>query len=107
MFLPGGMIDLRETHGTAVEPNPGAPLSMPAQLVLLYHLQKRGGEGPLALHAWASALGYSKMSISRAHSELVDAGLANSEQPGRERFIHFAEKRHTLWEKALPFLRNP
>jgi hypothetical protein len=107
MFLPGVMVDLRETHGPAVEQNPGSPLSMPAQLLLLYHLQKRGGDGPFALHGWASALRYSKMSISRAHSELVNAGLANSEQPGREIVIQFAGERRALWEKAVPIVRSP
>ena len=107
MFLPGAMVDLRETHGPAVERNAGSPLSMPAQLLLLYHLQKRRGDDPFALHVWASALGYSKMSISRAHSELVSSGLANSEHLGREIVIQFEGKQRALWEKALPFLRSP
>lgn len=107
MFLPGVMVDLRETHSPPAEQNAGSLLSMPAQLLLLYHLQRRGGDAPFALHAWASALKYSKMSISRAHSELVNAGLATSEQPGREIVIQFARDRRGLWEKALPFIRSP
>jgi hypothetical protein len=107
MFLPGVMVDLRETHGPAAEQDAGSSLSMPAQLLLLYHLQKRVGDAPFALHAWASALGYSRMSISRAHSELVNAGLANSDRPGREVVIQFPGDRRALWDKALPFVRNP
>ena len=107
MFLTPG-IDLREVHSPAKSREPDAPLSMPAQLMLLYHLETpERGNVDFSLYAWAGALGYSKMSISRAHRELVDAGLAESDNPGRSVVLRFQRERRALWERALPLLRSP
>ena len=107
LFMPGTMLDLREVHGHSLPPRLRQTLSMPAQLVLLYHVQRRGGDAPFAMQAWASALKYSKMSISRAQRELVNAGLIESTQPGREINVKFIENRQELWKKAAPLLRSP
>jgi hypothetical protein len=107
LFMPGSMLDLREVHGSPVQPRLRQTLSMPAQLVLLYHIQRRGGDAPYAMQAWASALKYSKMSISRAQRELVSCGLAESTQPGREINVKFIGNRRELWKKAAPLLRSP
>jgi len=107
MFLSPG-IDLREVHSPAKSREPEAPLSMPAQLMILYHLETpERGDVDFSLYAWAGALGYSKMSISRAHRELVDAGLAESDRPGRSVVLRFKGERRALWEQALPLLRSP
>jgi hypothetical protein len=106
-FMPGTMLDIREVHGSSIEPKVRQTLSMPAQLVLLYHIQRRAGDAPFAMQAWASALKYSKMSISRAQRELVSSGLAESSQPGREVNVKFIGNRRELWEKAAPLLRSP
>jgi hypothetical protein len=59
------------------------------------------------MHAWASALQYSKMSISRAQRELVISGLAESTHPGRELIVKFIGNRLDLWKKAAPLLSSP
>jgi len=107
MFLPGVMIDLREVHGAPRQPEGIHALSMPAQLLVLHHLQKRVGDTPFALYQWAKALKYSRMSITRAHRELVEAGLVDATSPGKAVVIRFLGDRKTLWERALPLLRSP
>ena len=107
IFMPGTILDLREVHGSSLQPRLRQTLSMPAQLVLLYHIQRRGGEAPFAVQAWASALKYSKMSISRAQRELVSCRLAESTQSGREISVTFIGNRRELWRKASPLLRSP
>jgi hypothetical protein len=107
MFLPGQMIDLRETHSPATGREASKPLSMPAQLLFLYQLQKRPDDVPFPLYEWAMALGYSRMSITRAHRELVDAELAEATRPHKSVMLRFIGNRRSLWEKALPILRSP
>lgn len=107
MFLPGVIIDLREVHGEPTHQEPGVPLSMPAQLLLLRHLQNHIGHQPLALHEWAADLQYSKMSMTRAHRELLNAGLVEEAPPGKTVAVRFAAEGCALWERALPLLRNP
>lgn len=108
MFLPGGTIELREIHGKSRQEKSTETFSMPTQLMLLHHLQKRAGEDvPFALYEWATALGYSRMSISRAHKELLDAGLVNANATGKTVTVRFAMPRLDLWKRALPMLRSP
>jgi hypothetical protein len=107
MFLPGGVIDLREAHGSPARDEQPVTLSMPAQLLLLYHLQKRGGNAPFALFEWATALKYSRMSITRAHRDLLNAALVEPTGGGKRVVIQFAAERRELWERALPLLRSP
>jgi len=104
MFLPGGMVDLREVHGSAPVKTTAA-LSMPAQCLVLHHLQKQSGE-VLTLTDWAEKLRYSKMTITRAHRELANAGLVKA-APGKTVVLQFVAERRALWQLALPLLRNP
>lgn len=108
MFLPGGTIELREVHGKPSQEKSVEVFSMPTQLMLLHHLQKRGGDDvPFALYEWAAALRYSRMSISRAHKELLDAGMVDAAPAGKTVTVRFAGQRRDLWERALPKLRSP
>jgi hypothetical protein len=108
MFLPGGTIELREVHSKPIQEKSAEVFSMPTQLMLLHHLQKRAGNDvPFALYEWATALGYSRMSISRAHKELLDAGMVDASPLGKTVTVRFAGQRRDLWERALPMLRSP
>jgi hypothetical protein len=108
MFLPGGTIDLREVHGKPRQEKSAEVFAMPTQLMFLHQLQKRAGEDvPFALYEWATALGYSRMTISRAHKELLEAGLVNAAQSGKTVTVRFAGQRRDLWERASPKLRSP
>jgi len=102
MFLPPLVIDLREVHGA---PRPlASTISMPAQLLLLHHLQKRTNH-PYSLTEWAGILGYSKMSITRASQYLVDAALVEARRG--KTTLRFREKGRSLWERAQAGLRSP
>jgi hypothetical protein len=108
MFLPGGTIALSEVHGKPSQEKSAAVFSMPTQLMLLHHLQKRAGDDvPFALYEWATALRYSRMTISRTHKELLDAGLVTAAPFGKTVTVRFAGQRRDLWKRALPRLRSP
>ena len=108
MFLPGGTIELREVHGIPSQDKSTEVFSMPTQLLLLHHLQKRAGNDvPFALYEWATALGYSRMTISRAHKELLDAGMVNAAPSGKTVTVRFVGQRRDLWKRALTMLRSP
>jgi hypothetical protein len=108
MFLPGGTIDLREVHSKPSQEKSDEVFSMPTQLMFLHHLQKRVREDvPFALYEWATALGYSRMTISRAHKELLDAGMVNAAPSGKTVTVRFVGQRRDLWKRALPMLRSP
>ena len=107
MFLPSQLVDLREVHSPAIAPKDSKILSMPAQLLLLYHLQKRPEQVPFALYEWATALRYSRMSISRAAKELIEAKLAESTDQSKTVRLLFIGDRRELWQRALPMLRTP
>jgi DNA-binding MarR family transcriptional regulator len=107
VFLPGAFVALKE-HQEAGYPRPeGTLLSAPAQMVLLFHMQKRKDQEPLPLHEWARLLGYSRMTMTRACQVLVDAGLANRVGRGKIVLLEFKVDRRQLWEKADSLMVGP
>jgi AraC-like DNA-binding protein len=108
-YLPMVMIDLREkspAHPAVGGRRPEA-LSAPAQVLLLFHLQKQPDSAQWQLNQWADALGYSRMTLSRVYRELLSAELCRPSGKGRQVLVEFPPERRALWEKALPYLRSP
>lgn len=109
MYLPEFLIDLRE--GTVAPRQQGsgriAHLSGASQSLLLYYMQKPDAPELCSLREWASLLGYSAMTASRIANELAEAQLCIIEQKGRKTILDFDHDCHSLWKKALPFLRTP
>src|ERR1035441_3386072 len=97
VFLPGAFVALKE-HQEAGYPRPeGKMHSAPAQLVVLFHIQKRKDQEPLPLHEWARLLGYSRMTMTRVCQELVDTGLANRVGRGKVVLLQFkVDRRHQI-----------
>jgi len=108
IYLPMNLIDLRDPSGgrLPVFDDFGELLSAPAQLLLLYHLQKEPGED-WHLSRWAEQLQYSAMTMSRACSELAVADLCEPVKHGRRILLRFTSGRSRLWELAQPHLRSP
>jgi hypothetical protein len=107
-YIPQAMIDLRESRRTTLSYPTGrsGAFSPPAQVMLLYHLYF-GSNGIDSLSDWASRLGYSMMSMSRAQSELADRDLCEPLRHGRQLKILFPDSKAELWKKAQSMLFNP
>ncbi len=108
IYLPLVLMDLRESPADwpgAKGDRPHA-FSAPTQVLLLYYLQKPDVDA-WSLKHWAQVLGYSKMTLTRARNELVNAELCLPQEKGRSIELHFPQDRPVLWQKALPYLRTP
>lgn len=108
-YLPLVMIDLREKSLSRLDPGGQRPeaLSAPAQVLLLYHLQKNGEAEDWPLNRWADILGYSRMTLTRAYRELLSADLCRPSGRGRQVLVQFVAARQAMWKKASPYLRSP
>jgi len=108
IYLPMVLMDLRESPNarTGVKGEAPEALSAPAQVLLLFYLQKPHVDA-WSLKHWAQVLGYSTMTLTRARNELVNAELCLPQEKGRSIELHFPQDRSALWQKALPYLRTP
>lgn len=104
MYLPDLGMDLKE-HFIKVR-SKTERLGPAAQVVVLYMLINHHLDS-VTPKELADSLGYSMMSMSRAGDEIEVAGLAEVSFQGKRRVIKFDQNRRKLWEKALPFLKNP
>jgi len=108
LYLPFAATDLRD-HFTATIRIPAdepKQLSAVAQQIVLLQLYQRWNE-ELSAQQLAEQLAVSKMTVSRAYTELAACGLANTVAIGRQKQLRFIHHGPQLWEQALPFLRNP
>lgn len=104
LFLPDLGIDLREVFRRQTETR----LELrPATQAVFIDALLRDGDRPLTIAELAAQLGYSAMSIGRAFSDLVAAGLAISRMVRRERTLALASPPRELWLRAQPFLSTP
>lgn len=106
VYIPELLLQLNDTR-PAHGPTSGrqGQLSFPAQVAILYHLQRE----PLSqqpARQIAVKLGYSAMTITRIIRELQKLDLVTV-HPGKERIFFFKVEGQSLWELALPLLRNP
>jgi hypothetical protein len=104
MYLPSFAVDLREQFHTHRQVSDF--LSPSTQSVVLDGLCFGTRESYLP-SALAAKLGYSSMTMSRAFDELEAAGLAEMENRGKERHLHFIGDKAAIWEKAHEIMRNP
>lgn len=108
LYLPFAATDLRD-HFTATNKFPAAgpkKLGAVAQQIVLRQLYQRGDEA-LPAQQIAEQLAVSKMTVSRAYSELAACGLANIIAIGRQKQLRFIHHGPQLWEQARPYLRSP
>lgn len=110
-YLPQYVIDLRGQANSAknrqaFEEEP-QPLSGPAQVLLLFHLQMADRAEAWSLRTWARTLGYSTMTATRICDELSRCDLCRTETNGKRVTLQFDGDRRALWTRALPYLRSP
>jgi hypothetical protein len=109
MYLPPLGIDLREVirpeYPSDVD-DPREPFAPATQVVLLSLLLEatEGGREPEAV---AKAVGYSRMSISRAARALERAGLVDRPQHSRHRRLHLVDTPTSVWDRAQSHLSSP
>ena len=101
-FLPFLIINYKETiHKKAEE------LSSVAQYILLYHLQIDDMNG-WSMADMGEKLPYTYVTISRAFKNLEELHLCKIEtDESRVKRIFFEGTKKEVWERSLPFLKNP
>jgi len=106
LYIPELVLQLNDIR-SGVRPQPYRPehVSFPTQVAILYHLQREPLDQLPALEI-ASKLGYSAMTVTRIIRELQQWEWVIV-HPGKERTFTFSEKGEKLWDKVLPWLRNP
>jgi hypothetical protein len=104
LYLPRFGLDLREYFRT--RPSESDVLTPAAQATLLYLLLHEDATNR-SVNGLARPLGYSKMSISRAFTELEIPQLGKVETMGRNRFLHLADEPKVVWQAAQKHLRSP
>ena len=87
-------------------PVPVDIVSPATQAVLIYALTG-GMQKSVTPKILAERLNYATMSMSRALDEIEANNLGHVGRNGRERLLSFPEGRRTLWQTALPYMRNP
>jgi hypothetical protein len=105
IFLPVAMINLQEIHGS-VSPGKSESLSPAAQLLILHQIL-RGGLDAMSSKQVAAELGYSKMAISKARTELEINKLCVIVRKGKEIQTRFNPSVQALWKEVLPLMRTP
>lgn len=108
MFLPFLMMDFRtRTRNMITEQvdNPGR-LSMPAQVILLYQIQRRSLSDS-TLGQLSKQFNYSAMTLSRVQTELTQRELCHTLRDGVRKRLQFTKTGHDLWQLALPYLQSP
>jgi len=108
IYLPEAIIDIRTVASTTIveDESKSKQLSIPAQVMLLYYLQRDPGED-WNLGQWAQNLEYSAMTISRAYRDLVRFKLVEPEHVGRKVILRFDNNRRKLWKRSKGYLFSP
>lgn len=105
LYFPELFISLREEDSNfKVKPK---MLSVPAQVLLLYHLQKKS-LAQMPFREIASLLGYSAKTVSLAVAELMNFGIAKVvETESHAKYLHFPLQGLDLYNQVEKLLSSP
>ena len=103
LFIPSLLMDLRPQRNPVDMKN--QPMTVMAQCIVLYHLQKKNLNG-LSAQPIAELMGVSYPTINRAIKWLSDNGFVTLNK-SREKLLTFIREEGELWHQALPFLQSP
>jgi DNA-binding MarR family transcriptional regulator len=104
LYLPILGIDFREyLKKVRAKTTKVSPATQAVILYALYH-DAKGSYTPLEL---SELLDYTPMTMTRALDELEGLGIGEIAVSGKNRLLSFSESKATIWDKALPVLRNP
>ena len=108
LFLPFMAMDFRTRTRTTIYAQGDAegPLSMPSQMVVLYHLQRQ----PLGEHTLgqlSKQFNYSAMTLSRVIAELTRREICEAQRDGVRKHLRFVAAGRGLWQKVSPYFQSP
>jgi len=103
LFMPSLLMDLRPQRNPVNMKN--QPMTIMAQCMVLYHLQKQNLNG-LSAQPVAELMGVSYPTINRAIKWLADNGFVTLAK-SREKQLTFIHEGFDLWQQALPMLQTP
>ena len=103
LFMPSLLMDLRPQRNPVDMRN--QPMTIMAQCMVLYHLQKQRLNG-LSAQPVAELMGVSYPTINRAVKWLADNGFVTLAK-SREKQLTFIHEGYELWQQALSFLQTP
>jgi len=108
LFLPFMAMDFRTRTRTTLYAQGDAegPLSMPAQMVVLYHLQRQH-IGEHTLGQLSKQFNYSAMTLSRVLAELTRREICEVQRDGVRKRLRFVAVGRGLWQKTLPYFQSP
>jgi hypothetical protein len=111
LYMPDMLIDLRESFSHLKTKQKNETLLPSAQFLLISHIIHRNRQWKLEEHPFkeiAKKLGYTPMAITNAIDNLKYHELVEVEGE-KEKFIHFRNDRHELWNIAFQqnLLVNP
>jgi hypothetical protein len=103
------LIDSREhaKRGIRIVEGRRTTLSAPAQLAVLFQIQRMEDEVRWDLQEWTDVTGYSRSTLKRVCDELTSLALCQAIAEGRHVFLSFENDRADLWRAALPYLDSP
>ena len=105
MYMPFLALDFTDRIPQTT-PARSSALRPAAQAIIIQQLLSGQLEG-LTVNQAAKIMGYTAMGTLRAADQLNDLGICEVHYNGFSKTLRFPENRKSLWEKALPFLRNP
>ena len=103
LFMPSLLMDLRPRRNSVNMKE--QPMTVMAQCMVLYHLQKQSLNG-LSAQPIAARMGVSYPTINRAIKWLADNGFVTLAK-SREKQITFVHNGYELWQQALPMMQTP
>lgn len=105
LYFPEIYISLKESG--LIKSFKPKTLSIPAQVLLLYHMQRQS-LADISLSDIATAIGYSLKTISLVATELSNFGIATVlNRKDRTKSLSFFNKGFELWKQVARHLQNP
>lgn len=109
LFMPYLFIDYNDRYSSRKREKRETLLPS-AQLILLRYLLNKRNDFNIREHSFSELalnLGYSRMTITKAVDNLKSLELCEVDEQHKEKFIHFIENKHELWQMAEPYLVDP
>ena len=103
LFMPSLLMDMRPQRNPVDMKN--QPMTVMAQCMVLYHLQKQSLNG-FSAQPIAELMGVSYPTINRAIKWLADNGFVTLAK-SREKQLVFIREGIELWQQVLPMLQTP
>lgn len=107
LYVPELLLQLTILNKNVIkkESTPSNTLSIPAQVILLYHFQVASIE-MFSFQTIAEFINYSAMSVTRAMKELLKHGLVVI-KGSKEKSVVFNKEKKELWVQIRPMLSSP